>query len=68
MSPSDLGVFVFTAVALMAKHGDARLVNRQCARACGALTRVRRACAHSGRALRLFLRAGKGKEQRARAA
>jgi hypothetical protein len=25
MSPSDLGVFVFTAVALVAEHDDARL-------------------------------------------
>jgi len=58
MSPSDLGVFVFTAVALVAEHDDARLADKQCARACGALTRVRRACTHSGRALRLLLRAG----------
>jgi len=33
-----------TAVALMAEHDDARQASRQCARACGALTRVRRAC------------------------
>ena len=33
-----------TAVALMAKHDDARQASRQCARICGALTRVRRAC------------------------
>ena len=33
-----------TTVALMAEHDDARQVVRQCARACGALTRVRRAC------------------------
>jgi len=33
-----------TAVALMAEHDDARQTSRQCARACGALTRVRRAC------------------------
>jgi len=32
------------AVALMAEHDDARQTSRQCARACGALTRVRRAC------------------------
>ena len=32
-----------TAVALMAEHDDARQVTRQCARVCGALTRVRRA-------------------------
>jgi len=31
-------------VALMAEHGDARQASRQCARTCGALTRVRRAC------------------------
>ena len=34
----------YTVVALMAEHDDARQVTRQCARACGALTRVRRAC------------------------
>jgi len=33
-----------TAVALMAEHDDARQASRQCARACGALMRVRRAC------------------------
>ena len=33
-----------TAVALMAEHDDAEQVSRQCARACGALARVRRAC------------------------
>ena len=33
-----------TAVAVMAEHDDAGQANRQCARACGALTRVRRAC------------------------
>jgi len=33
-----------TAVALMAKHDDAEHASGQCARACGALTRVRRAC------------------------
>jgi len=31
-------------VALMAEHDDAGQASRQCARACGALTRVRRAC------------------------
>jgi len=31
-------------VALMAEHDDARQASRHCARACGALTRVRRAC------------------------
>jgi len=30
-----------TAVALMAEHDDARQASRHCARACGALTRVR---------------------------
>ena len=33
-----------TAVALIAEHDDARQASRQCAHACGALTRVRRAC------------------------
>ena len=33
-----------TAVVLMAEHDDARQASRECARACGALTRVRRAC------------------------
>ena len=33
-----------TVVALMVDHDDARQAIRQCARACGALTRVRRAC------------------------
>ena len=33
-----------TAVALMAEHDDAEQASGQCARACGALTRVRRAC------------------------
>ena len=33
-----------TAVALMAEHDDARQASRHCARACGALTRVRMAC------------------------
>ena len=33
-----------TAVALMAEHDDAKQASGQCARACGALTRVRRAC------------------------
>jgi len=33
-----------TAVALTAEHDDARQARRHCARACGALTRVRRAC------------------------
>ena len=33
-----------TAVALMSEYDDARQARRQCARACGALTRVRRAC------------------------
>jgi len=33
-----------TAVALMAEHDDAEQVSGQCARACGALARVRRAC------------------------
>jgi len=33
-----------TAVALMAEHDDVRQASRHCARACGALTRVRRAC------------------------
>jgi len=33
-----------TAVALMADHDDTRQPSRQCARACGTLTRVRRAC------------------------
>jgi len=33
-----------TAVALMAEHDDAEHASGQCARACGALTRVRRAC------------------------
>ena len=31
-------------MALMAEHDDAREASRHCARACGALTRVRRAC------------------------
>ena len=31
-------------MALMVKPGDARQASRQCARTCGALTRVRRAC------------------------
>jgi len=31
-------------VALMAEHDDAEHASGQCARACGALTRVRRAC------------------------
>ena len=31
-------------MALMAEHDDARQASRHCARACGALTRVRRAC------------------------
>ena len=31
-------------MALMAEHDDARQASRQCARTCGALTRVRRAC------------------------
>ena len=34
----------YTAVALMTEYDDARQGNRQCVRACGALTRVRRAC------------------------
>jgi len=33
-----------TAVALMAEHDDAEQASRQCARACGALARVRTAC------------------------
>ena len=33
-----------TAVALMAEHEDAKQASGQCTRACGALTRVRRAC------------------------
>ena len=33
-----------TAVALMADHDNAEQLSRQCARACGALARVRRAC------------------------
>ena len=33
-----------TAVAVMAEHDDAGQASRHCARACGALTRVRRAC------------------------
>jgi len=33
-----------TAVALMAEHDDAKQASGQCACACGALTRVRRAC------------------------
>jgi len=33
-----------TAVALMAEHDDTEQASGQCARACGALTRVRRAC------------------------
>ena len=33
-----------TAVALMAEHDDSRQASRQCARTCGALPRVRRAC------------------------
>jgi len=33
-----------TAVALMAEHDDAEQASGQCARACGALTCVRRAC------------------------
>ena len=33
-----------TAVTVMAEHDDAGQASRQCARACGALTRVRRAC------------------------
>jgi len=33
-----------TAVALMTEHDDAEQASGQCARACGALTRVRRAC------------------------
>jgi len=33
-----------TAVALMAEHDDARQAIGHCARTCGALTRVRRAC------------------------
>ena len=32
------------AVALMAEHDDAEHASGQCARACGVLTRVRRAC------------------------
>jgi len=32
------------AVALMAEHEDARQTSGQCARACGALTRVHSAC------------------------
>jgi len=48
-----------TTVALMAEHEDAEQASGQCARVCGVLTRVRRACLWraSGRALRLFLRA-----------
>ena len=51
------------AVEVMAEHDDAEQASGQCARACGALTRVRRAClwrarSHGGRALRLFLRVG----------
>ena len=34
----------YTAVALMAEHDDAKQASGQCARACGALTRVRRGC------------------------
>jgi len=37
-------VGVTGGLALMAEHDDARQASRQCARACGALTRVRRAC------------------------
>ena len=33
-----------TAVALMAEYNNAKQASEQCARACGALTRVRRAC------------------------
>ena len=33
-----------TAVALMAEHDDAEQASGQCARSCGALTRVRRVC------------------------
>jgi hypothetical protein len=33
-----------TAVEVMAEHDDAEQASGQCARACGALTRVRRAC------------------------
>jgi len=33
----------YTTVALMTEYDDARQGNRQCVRACGALTRVRRA-------------------------
>ena len=33
-----------TAVALIVEHDDTRQASRHCARACGALTRVRRAC------------------------
>jgi hypothetical protein len=32
------------AVEVMAEHDDAEEASGQCARACGALTRVRRAC------------------------
>jgi len=34
----------WAAVAVMTEHGGARRAGGQCARACGALTRVRRAC------------------------
>jgi len=33
-----------TAVALIVEHDDVRQASRHCARACGALTRARRAC------------------------
>jgi len=33
-----------TAAVLMAEHDDAKQASGQCARACGALTRVRSAC------------------------
>jgi len=47
-------------MALMAEHDDARQASRQCARTCGALARVRRACwwRDSRRSLRLRVQWG----------
>jgi len=55
-----------TTVALMAEHDDAEYANGQCARACGALTRVRRACLwRAQRACATPLPQGHNKDQRA---
>ena len=52
-----------TAVALLAEHDNAEQASGQCARACGALTRVRMACT----SVRYASSSGRGqsKEQRA---